>query len=117
MLAKKVLQGLTSKYKNHPQLDRFKKVPVKYINTYLYFLYKESCERGYCFDKRNVVKPFTKNKLTVTDKQLKYEFQHLKKKLKTRDPKKYKELLKIKNPKPNPLFRVKKGPIEIWERI
>ncbi|MBW2966056.1 hypothetical protein KY342_03055, partial [Candidatus Woesearchaeota archaeon] len=103
--------------KNHPQLDRFKKVPIKYINTYLYFLYKESCDRGYCFDKRNVVKPFTKKKLAVTDKQLKYELQHLKKKLKIRNKEKYKEILKIKNPKPNPLFKVKKGPIEKWEKV
>jgi hypothetical protein len=117
LLVKKVLQGKTKAYKNHPQLKRFKKVSIKYINTYLYFLYKESCERGYCFDKRKISRPFTKKQLTVTDKQLKYELQHLKKKLKIRDKEKYKQLLKIKNPKPNPLFKVKKGPIEDWEKI
>ncbi|MFC1801750.1 pyrimidine dimer DNA glycosylase/endonuclease V, partial [Nanoarchaeota archaeon] len=73
LLAKKVLQGKTKSYQNHPQLTRFKKLPLKYINTYLYYIYQESCRRGYCFDKRKISRPFTKNKIPVTDKQLEYE--------------------------------------------
>jgi len=117
LLAKKVLQGKTRSYKNHPQLNRFKHLSLKYINTYLYFIYKESCKRGYCFDKRKISRPFTKKKLTITDQQLKYELKHLKKKLKKRDKEKYKQLLNIKKIKPHPLFKVKKGPIENWEKI
>lgn len=116
LLAKKVLQKKTKSYKNHPQMKRFKSLPLKYINTYLYHIYKESCRRGYCFDKRKINKPFTKKKISVTDKQLEYEFKHLKKKLKNRNKIKYNEIKKLK-PKPHPLFRVKKGKIEDWEKI
>jgi len=136
LLAKKVLKGKTESYKNHPQLNRFKKLPLKYtkkfskkisgvprdqrslkyINTYLYHIYKESCRRGYCFDKRKINRPFTKKKISVTDKQLEYEFKHLKKKLKIRNQTKYKEIKSLK-PKPHPLFRVKKGKIEDWEKV
>ncbi|MBD3355371.1 hypothetical protein GF361_05290 [Candidatus Woesearchaeota archaeon] len=116
LLAKKVLQGKTRSYKNHPQLDRFKQLPLRYINTYLYFIYKESCERGYCFDKRKVMKPFTKKKIGVTKGQIEFEFKHLKKKLKIRDKEKYKELLKVKRIHANPLFKIKKGKKEGWEK-
>ena len=117
LLAKKVLEGKTTKYKKHPQLNRFKQLPIKYINTYLYFVYKESCTRGHCFDKRKLTKPFTKTKIKVTKGQILYEFKHLKKKLKTRAPKKYKGLLKIKKPESNSLFVIKHGPVEKWEKI
>jgi len=119
LLAKKVLQGATKGYKNHPQLERFKKQdkPMKFINTFIYFIYKESCARGYCFDKRNVVKSFTKKKIKVTNKQIDFEFNHLKKKLKQRNNKKYKELIKIKKIESNPLFKIIKGPIKKWEKI
>ncbi|MBW2977776.1 pyrimidine dimer DNA glycosylase/endonuclease V [Candidatus Woesearchaeota archaeon] len=117
LLAKKVLEGKTNKYKNHPQLNRFKQKPIKFINTYLYFIWKESCERGYCFDKRKIKKPFTKKKLKITRGQILYEFKHLKNKLKKRNPKKYKEIFKIKKPKTNALFALKKGAIESWEKL
>ena len=116
LLAKKVLQGETKGYKNHPQLKRFKDLPIKFINTYIYFIWKESCSRGYCFDKRNLTRPRTKDTISVTKGQLEYEFKHLKKKLKTRHPERYRLLLKEKSIKANPLFRVKKGPIEPWEK-
>ncbi|MBW2963479.1 pyrimidine dimer DNA glycosylase/endonuclease V [Candidatus Woesearchaeota archaeon] len=116
LLAKKVLQGKTKSYQNHPQLKRFKKLPLKYINTYLYHIYKESCRRGYCFDKTKIQKPFTKKKIPVTNQQLEYEFKHLKNKLKTRNKTKYKEIKPLK-PKPHPLFKIKKGKIESWEKI
>jgi hypothetical protein len=116
--ARKVLQGRTKGYKNHPQLTRFKqqKDPIRYINSYLYFIYKESCSRGYCFDKRKLGKKTSKN-IEVTKGQIEYEFKHLKKKLKTRHNEKYKELLKIKKIQPNPLFKIKKGSIEAWEKV
>ena len=116
LLARKVLQGQTQKYKNHPQLDRFKKLSIKYINTYLYHIYQESCQRGYCFDKTKLQKPFTKKKLNVTNKQLEYEFKRLKNKLKIRNKIKYNKIKSLK-PKPHPLFKIKKGKIESWEKI
>ena len=117
LLAKKVLQGKTSAYKNHPQLNRFKNLEIKFINIYIYFIYKESCSRGYCFDKRNVVKPFTEKKINVSSGQLEYEFNHLKRKLKIRNKSKYKELLKVKRIKACPLFKIIKGRIEDWEKL
>ncbi|MBW2984021.1 pyrimidine dimer DNA glycosylase/endonuclease V [Candidatus Woesearchaeota archaeon] len=118
LLAKKVLQGKTNRYKSHPQLIRFKnqKYPVKAIDTYLHHVYEESLKRGYKFDKRKLEKK-SKIKITVNDRQMKYEFSRLKKKLKKRSPDKYKELMKTKKIKPHPLFIVKKGPIESWEKL
>lgn len=118
LLAKKVLQGKTSSYRNHPQLIHFRKQknPVTAINSYLRTIYKESCARGYCFDKGKIRGKRTRKKIPVTDGQLRYEFQHLKGKLRKRDRGKYRQISGIKNPLPNPLFRKKKGPVERWER-
>jgi hypothetical protein len=41
---------------------------------------------------------------------------HLKRKLKIRDINKYKQLIEIKFPDVNPVFKVIKGDIESWER-
>jgi len=49
-------------------------------------------------------KNFTNKKIKITNNQLTDEFKHLKNKLKTRDPKKYKKLLNIKEPETHPLF-------------
>ena len=116
LLARRVLKGETEKYRHHPQLDRFRNKPISFINTYLSHLYKESCRRGYCFDKRKITKPMTRKKIEVTQGQLEHEIKHLKKKLKIRAPDRYKELLKIKKIEANPLFAVKKGDIEKWEK-
>jgi len=119
LLAKKVLKGETEKYKNHPQLNRFKQLknPLPFINTYLLHIWKEGEKRRYNFDKRKIGRGFTKKKLNVTKGQINYEFKHLKRKLKTRDPEKYKQLLKIKHPQAHPLFVIKKGAVENWEKV
>jgi hypothetical protein len=116
LLARKSLQGKTKAYRNHPQTKRFESYPLKYINTYIQTIYKESCARGYCFDKRKLEKPFTKKKIPITKGQLEHEFKHLKRKLKLRHKEKYKELLKVKSIQANPLFRPKKGRKEFWEK-
>jgi hypothetical protein len=53
LLAKKVLEGKTKGYKNHPQLIRFmgSKYPLEQINIFLGEVYNESLKRGYKFDK------------------------------------------------------------------
>jgi len=118
LLAKKVLEGKTKKYINHPQLKRFKEQnnPIKYIKTYLFYIWKESNKRCYRFDKRKIGKGFTRQKIRVTKGQVKYEFKHLKNKLKKRDLKKYKELMKIKKIQAHPLFVIKEGKKEDWEK-
>lgn len=117
LLAKKVLQEKTKGYKNHPQLERFKQQPnpVNAINEFLFFVCEEACVRCYCFDKRKIGRFFKNKKISVTSGQISFEFKHLKKKLSKRDSKKFKELLKVKKPLSNPLFRIKKGSVEDWE--
>ena len=119
LLAKAVLSGKTIGYKNHPQLIRFKinKNPKALINTYLLHIYHESVSRGYKFNKDKIGSEFTQSKIKVTNGQIGYEFDHLKLKLKTRDPSRYMELINIKEPEPNPLFMVVEGGIETWEII
>lgn len=120
LLAKAVLELNTKGYKNHPQLIRFKKskTPLKSINTFLANVLKEALERNYNFDKNKIDSKLKhKEKIDVTNRQLEYEFQHLLKKLKTRDPKKHNALKKIKIIECNPLFCIIEGPIEKWEKL
>ncbi|MBT8374261.1 MAG: pyrimidine dimer DNA glycosylase/endonuclease V, partial [Deltaproteobacteria bacterium] len=49
LLAKKVLEGKTVGYKNHPQLERFKKDkdPKMKINLFLHYICDEALGRGF----------------------------------------------------------------------
>lgn len=119
LLAKHVLEGKTKGYKNHPQLERFKKLdePLDAINQYLFEVLLEAKKRNYNFDETKIEKYSKNNKLYVTDMQIKYEFNHLLSKLKTRDENKY---ILIKNTisiDPHPIFNIVKGSIESWEKI
>jgi hypothetical protein len=119
LLAKKVLEGRTHGYKNHPQLHRFKaaKRPVDCVCQYLSVVYEEAVKRGYNFDKAKIDWDFKPVKLMVTRGQIKYEENHLLKKLKLRDPSRYNELKTNKEFLTHPLFEIVEGNIEAWERI
>lgn len=119
LLAKAVLDGKTKGYKNHPQLARFKAhpAPLIAINTYLYFVWEEAKRRGYNFNSSKFDKTLTSQKITVTDKQLDYEWLHLMKKLKVRDPSLYEDHQHIQNYLTHPLFNLVKGSIAEWEKI
>ena len=119
LLAQYVLEGKTKGYKNHPQLDRFKKskYPVDAINHYLGFIYVEAKSRGYNFSAEKFDAKAKKVKLPVTDGQMEYEAKHLLKKLKTRDPALYKKIKTLDSFDPHPMFRVKEGEIEAWEIV
>jgi hypothetical protein len=120
LLAQKVLLGQTNGYKNHPQLNRFKThlKPLSAIGFYLQEVYKEAANRGYNFNKRKIYLPSDDvEKILVTTGQSTYEFNHLKKKLETRAPKKYQEILAIKTPKIHALFNSIEGEIESWEIV
>jgi DUF4097 and DUF4098 domain-containing protein YvlB len=119
LLAKKVLEGKTVGYKNHPQLNRFKqaKRPVEVINQYLSEIYLESVNRNYNFDIQKINWHFKKSKLTVTNGQLNYEVKHLLDKLKTRDINKYNELKTKSTFEVHPLFELVNGDIESWELL
>jgi hypothetical protein len=119
LLAKKVLEGKTVGYRNHPQLNRFKlaKRPVEAINQYLSEIYLESLNRNYHFDIQKIDWHFKKSKLPVTTGQLNYEVKHLLAKLKTRDINKYEELRTESAYDIHPLFTLVKGDIEKWELL
>jgi len=118
LLAQKVLKGKTRRYINHPQLSRFKNHPdpLKAIANYLLEVWKESGKRGYKFNKKKIGKTGKIEKINLTDGQLSCEFKILRSKLKKRKPRKYKEVLLIKDIECHPLFEVTKGKIESWEK-
>lgn len=119
LLAKKVLEGNLKRYQNHPQLIRFKSLekPVTAINYYLSEVYKEAKKRGYKFDKSKVGKVDRTIKVNVNSGQLLYEKQHLLYKLLNRTPEKVPDLTTSDEILQHPMFKVKEGPIEIWETI
>ena len=118
LLARKVLQHQTKGYKNHPQLDRFNAhlQPTVAIDCYLWYVYEEAVRRGYHFDVGKIGPQQRCSKIPVTDGQLKHELNHLKTKLRLRDPARYKKLLAVKRLRAHPLFKEAKGVIESWER-
>jgi hypothetical protein len=119
LLAKSVLEGKTTGYRNHPQIDRFRnsKKPVEAINQYLSYIYDESVERHFHFNTTKFRKPAVPVSLTVSEGQLKYEFGHLLGKLKRREINLYKTLEKTTAIIPHPMFKQVKGEIENWERV
>ncbi|MBN1163808.1 MAG: hypothetical protein JXB45_04470 [Candidatus Krumholzibacteriota bacterium] len=121
LLAKKVLEGKTRGYKNHPQLTRFKNCddPVSAINAYLFYIFLESQSRGFLFDGSKINGIDSKNVITVSEGQLAYELGHLLKKIKLRDPVKFAEIKKAGPGKidAHPIFEVVAGKVEEWERL
>jgi hypothetical protein len=120
LLAQKVLQGKTKGYKNHPQLERFKKsnFPLEFIGSYLECVWREAEKRGYSFDHSKIKTKFAKGsrkKIKVTENQIKFETLHLKQKLRTRSPSFYIQMKKAKKIMIHPLFRQVAGAIESWE--
>ncbi len=118
LLALKVLKGKTQGYKNHPQLQRFKVCydPVAAITGYLWYVHDESLSRGYSFDSGKLASRTRAPRLSVTTGQLAYELEHLKKKLAVRDRLWYERIANERTADPNPLFTVRPGAIEDWER-
>jgi hypothetical protein len=117
LLAKHVLEGKTKGYKNHPQLNRFKKFqrPLDAINSYLSVIHQEAVSRQYNFDSQKVDWSFQPASLSVTKGQLQYETVHFLNKIKIRDPKKYEELKPLFSFDPHPLFIIIDGEPEDWE--
>jgi hypothetical protein len=118
LLAQKVLQGKTKGYRSHPQLDRFRqsRTPLTTISAYLWAVHDEASRRGYSFDSSKIASRRQPRSLTVTQGQLEFELGHLKAKLRQRDPRRYRELRRIREITPHPLFTVVAGEIEPWER-
>jgi hypothetical protein len=121
LLAQKVLEGKTKRFKNHPQLIRFKNTrnPILYIGTYLYYVYLEGKRRNYDFDISKIKRyNFDIEKIPVKKGQVLYEFDHLLKKLEMRNKKSYEEIKDVKEIEVNPIFYIiNDDSIEQWEKI
>jgi hypothetical protein len=119
LLAQKVLRGATRGYKHHPQLRRFSRLanPPAALASYLAAVQEEAEQRGYKFDASRIGAQRFRGKLTETRGQLLYEWWHLKRKLKKRDPKRHRGHLPVKIPAPHPLFRIVPGRVQDWEKV
>jgi hypothetical protein len=118
LLARAVLRGCTRGYRAHPQLARFQAhpAPVQAINAFLAAIYEESQARGYRFDRRRFGPYRACGRIAVTVGQLEYEWRHLRRKLKGRNAEWYRKCRGMSGPDLHPLFRVRPGPVEPWER-
>jgi hypothetical protein len=118
LLARAVLRNATTGYRHHPQLHRFRMHPTprSAINAYLASVLLEADSRGYTFDRKKVGPVRGQIKLDCTTGQLRYEWRHLLRKLQVRSPDHYLRWRSISAPEPHPLFRIRAGPVESWER-
>ncbi len=119
LLAQNVLLGNTKGYKNHPQLIRFKKTNNQSaaIASYLRSVAIEADSRGYHFNRNKIIDLIFKDKIPVTNEQVQYEFEHLLKKLETRDPDLYRRLNGLGDIELHPLFNRVLGSVEDWEIV
>jgi len=118
LLAQAVLRGRTKGYVHHPQLERFRSrpSPVGAIADYLRVVHAESMRRGYRFDARRIARVRSSGSIAATRGQLEHEWQHLMKKLSTRDPERWDRFARLRRPKPHPSFRIVAGGIARWEK-
>ncbi|BCA56196.1 hypothetical protein W02_33360 [Nitrospira sp. KM1] len=118
LLAQAVLRGETKGYRHHPQLERFTShdSPRRAINAYLDAIYVEALSRGYNFDRSKVGPIQVVGYIPVSHGQIRYEWQHLLKKLSTRNPPLLSKWCGITDPAHHPLFRLRPGSVASWER-
>lgn len=120
LLAKKVIEGKTAGYRNHPQLLRFYNCeqPLRAINAYLHEVRLEADRRGYSFDPSKYTL-CDAARIPLTRGQLEYEYTRLLGKLQARAPEKRKELQRVGVGalRPHPLFKLINGPVEEWEKV
>jgi hypothetical protein len=117
LLAQAVLRGRTRGYRHHPQLERFRgqSSPLGSLAEYLLAVCAEADDRGYRFERARISRARCGEPIPVTTGQLAYEWDHLLRKLRTRDPQRFARLSRSR-PTPHPIFRLVPGPIEAWER-
>lgn len=118
LLAQAVLRGRTRGYRRHPQLARFRlhPSPLSAVNAYLGAVHAEASSRGYAFDRSKVGPIRRAPALPVTTGQLEYEWRHFMVKLAARNPALRRKWRGIEAPECHPLFRVRTGGVEDWER-
>lgn len=118
LLAQKVLLGQTSGYRFHPQLERFRasEDPVAAISAYLWAVVDEACARGYHFDDSKIATKRHPVSIPVTQGQLEFEREHLRRKLRVRDRTRFR-MLSASRLLPHPVLRVVAGAAEPWEVV
>jgi hypothetical protein len=119
LLAQAVLRGETRGYTNHPQLQRFRaqSQPLSAIAEYLSAVHAEALSRGYNFDQSKIGQITAPTRMQVTSGQMEYERQHLLAKLAVRSPPLYQQYHLIASFEPHPMFTVRAGEVEGWERV
>jgi hypothetical protein len=119
LLAQAVLRGQTRGYKHHPQLQRFSShtTPCTAINAYLAAVHAEASARGYAFDQSKIGPVGTVPGILVSVGQLQHEWAHLLAKLSARSPACYAQWRELEQPTCHPLFRIRDGGVETWERM
>ncbi len=119
LLAQEVLTGSVRAYRNHPQLIRFKDTSdaAASIAAYLKGVLEEATKRGFNFDAAKIKAYSWYGTIPVNRGQLEYEFRWLLKKLAVRDAMLHGKLTLVDTIEPHPLFTVRSGGIEPWERV
>ena len=117
LLAQAVLNGQTRGYLHHPQLIRFRAAPtpLETIGSYLQDVHVEATRRGYRFNAAKIITCEPADRLVATQGQLDFEWNHLKGKLRVRDPSRFKNIQYVSDPDPHPLFRILPGSVADWE--
>jgi len=117
LLAQAVLRGGTRGYTHHPQLARFRScsLPEASIAFYLEAVHAESVRRGWRFDGAKIGAVRRAETIPVTRGQMQFEWAHLGRKLKLRDPAWRERIRGLTRPRSHPLFRIVPGPVEVWE--
>lgn len=118
LLAQAVLRGRTRGYRSHPQLTRFKDHPrpLTAISSYLDAVYHEAKARGYSFDRSKIGAARKTILIPVSRGQVRHEWTHLLRKLRYRSPHVWRSWSQVQTPRTHPLFRVRPGPPEPWEK-
>jgi len=119
LLAKKVLEGKTKGYRNHPQLNRFNSSvrSTDAINAYLLEIWNEAFLRKYDFDRSKINDDIKKIIIFVNQGQINYEFDLLLQKLKKRDSERFNIIKDTEQVKINNIFKTKPGGVEKWEKV
>lgn len=118
LLARAVLRGETVGYRHHPQLLRFQlhAAPRYAINAYLSSVFMEAESRGYAFNRSKLGPVRASVRIESTAGQLNYEWKHLMNKLSARSPSLHRRWRDVESPESHPLFSIKHGAVEAWER-
>jgi hypothetical protein len=118
LLAQAVLLGRTRGYTRHPQLQRFREQddPASAVAGYLHHVVLEAERRGYAFDRAKLPALTPTPPVVLTDGQLLLEWEHLRAKLRVRNPESYRRIARLKVPLAHPSFVVVSGPVAAWER-